>query len=84
MWHKLLGNSSDLHNRKQTNAICDYTEAKDINQAVENKRPPIAMAGIAPALIYHLTSLRMYIMNKDKVKIIRLVLMLTGTIEAYM
>ena len=40
IWHKFLGNSSDLHNRKQTNAICDYTEAKDINQAVENKRPP--------------------------------------------
>lgn len=62
MWHKLLGNSSDLHNRKQTNAICDYTEAKDINQAAENKRPPTAMAGVAPALIYCLTSLHMYIM----------------------
>ena len=42
------------------------------------------MAGIAPALIYRLASLHMYIMNKDKVKIIRVVLMLTGTIEAYM
>ncbi|MBE7392168.1 hypothetical protein ING78_07555 [Ligilactobacillus salivarius] len=46
-----------MHNSKQTNAICDYTEVKDINQAVENKRPPIAMAGIAPALIYRLASL---------------------------
>ena len=44
----------------------------------------IAMAGVAPALIYRLASLHMYIMNKDKVKIIRVVLMLTGTIEAYM
>ena len=75
-----------MHNRKQTNAICDYAEAKDINQAVKNKRPPNSDGRSCTCidLPFGIATYKMYIMNKDKVKIIRLVLMLTGMIEAYM